>query len=131
MVSKISSTKQGRYVVAKQGEVSPGERKIISINGREIGIFNVAGKFYAMRNHCPHKGAPLCLGRIGPLITSPGVTQIEQSQTDKIIRCPWHLWNFSLETGQSIHNPRQRVRTYTVRVEDDEIVLYLSENKSS
>ena len=32
--------------------------------GREIGIFNLDGEYFALANRCPHAGGPLCKGRI-------------------------------------------------------------------
>src|SRR5437660_142864 len=52
-----------RHVVATVAEVPPGERKLVMVAGREIGIFNVGGRFFAVRNRCPHQGGPLCQGR--------------------------------------------------------------------
>jgi nitrite reductase/ring-hydroxylating ferredoxin subunit len=33
-----------RQVVAKASEVTPGAAKIVSVKGREIGIFNLGGQ---------------------------------------------------------------------------------------
>ena len=54
-----------RHVVARAEEIPPGGRKIVRIAGRgEIGIFNVDGAFYALKNTCAHQGARVCLGKI-------------------------------------------------------------------
>ena len=52
-------------VVAKVSEIPIGERKIVlPFRGRAgIGVFNVNGSFFAIRNICPHKHGPLCTGR--------------------------------------------------------------------
>src|SRR5437016_4853366 len=52
------------YPVATLNEIPPGSRKIVEIAGRSIGVFNVGGAFYALRNRCPHQGGPLCQGRL-------------------------------------------------------------------
>ena len=49
-----------RHVVATVEEIPPGQRKIVEVAGRSIGIFNVSGEFFALRNRCPHQGGPLC-----------------------------------------------------------------------
>ena len=49
-----------RHVVASVTEVPPGTNKLVIAKDRDIGIFNVAGTFYALANRCPHKGGPLC-----------------------------------------------------------------------
>ena len=53
-----------QHVVAKVGEIEPGTSKIVTVNGRDIGIFNVKGEYFALLNICPHEAAPLCRGRI-------------------------------------------------------------------
>ncbi len=53
-----------RHVVATVGEIAPGTCKIVTVKGREIGVFNVDDAFYALINRCPHEGAPLCKGAI-------------------------------------------------------------------
>ena len=53
-----------KHVVARREEIPPGGRKIVRVAGREVGIFNIDGAFYALKNVCPHQGARVCLGRI-------------------------------------------------------------------
>ena len=53
-----------RHVVAKVGEIPLGGKKLVSVKGRDIGVFNVNGEFFALLNKCPHAGASLCHGRI-------------------------------------------------------------------
>ena len=51
------SSKMERHVVARAEEIPPGGRKIVRIAGRgEIGVFNVDGAFYALKNTCAHQG---------------------------------------------------------------------------
>jgi len=113
-----------RHVIVPARELPPGGRKIVEINGREIGVFNIDGHYYALRNICPHRNAPLCMGRLRPLVTSPDVTQVAHQRESEILKCPWHLWEFDIQTGQAMHDDRIRVRTYQVAREGDEVVLY-------
>lgn len=106
------------HVVAPISELRPGERRIVNVGGRSIGVFNVKGKLYALRNQCPHQGAPLCLGSIHGTAaeTKPGEYRWERE--GEILRCPWHGWEFDITTGRSVFNPhRTRVRSYEVTVE--------------
>ena len=107
----------GAHVVAPAAELPPGARKIIEIEGRSIGVFNIDGKFFALRNACPHQGAPLCLGSIdGTMIESEPGSYV-WAREGEILRCPWHGWEFDITNGQSIFNPhRTRVRSYKVSV---------------
>lgn len=121
----MPASSKGRYVVAAAAELPPGQRKIIKVAGREIGVFNLNGSFYALRNVCPHKGAPLCRGRLRPLVISDGVSHIDYRREGEVLKCPWHLWEFDIKTGCALHDEALRVRTYSVVQEGDEVVLYL------
>lgn len=104
-------------MVATVEEIPIGARKIVSIGGRSIGVFNVGGHFYALRNLCPHQQAPLCEGRVmGTTLPSrPGEYRL--GMEGQVLRCPWHAWEFDLATGRSIFDPQScRVRGYEVTV---------------
>jgi len=106
-------------------ELPPGARTIVSVDGRSIGVFNVGGRFYALRNLCPHRRAPLCLGRLRGLVTSDGPYQVRVERDGEFIACPWHGWEFDLTTGRALPDPRVRLRLYPVSVEDDTIFVML------
>jgi nitrite reductase (NADH) small subunit len=107
-----------RHVVCGVDELPPGQRRVVEVNGRSIGVFNVHGTFYAVRNRCPHHGAPLCLGPVKGLVLGPRPHEYEIVREGEILRCPWHGWEFDLTNGRSIFNPHKvRVRSYDVSVE--------------
>jgi 3-phenylpropionate/trans-cinnamate dioxygenase ferredoxin subunit len=110
----------GKHIVGRASELEPGDRKIVTAEGRSIGVFNVNGSFYALRNSCPHQAAPLCLGSIKGM-TLPGKPgEYIWAREGEILRCPWHGWEFDLTTGRSIFNPHKtRVRAYDVTIEHD------------
>jgi 3-phenylpropionate/trans-cinnamate dioxygenase ferredoxin subunit len=106
------------HVICRVSELPPGERKIVEIEGRSIGIFNLGGTFYALRNVCPHQQAPLCLGKITGTTQPAPPGDYQWICSGQIIRCPWHAWEFDITTGQSVFNPhRLRVKSYKVTVE--------------
>jgi nitrite reductase/ring-hydroxylating ferredoxin subunit len=81
-------------------------------------VFHVAGRFYAVRNRCPHQGAPLCLGRVFSRITSAQPGQFELDGGPPLLVCPWHGWQYDLASGQSYSPGDPRVKSYSVSVED-------------
>ena len=83
-----------QHVVAKVGEIEPGTSKLVTVNGRAIGIFNVKGEYYALLNRCPHEAAPLCRGRIVGMVVSSDVGKFEVLRQGEMLRCPWHGWQF-------------------------------------
>lgn len=123
-----------RVVVCPAVELSPGARcLVVPFRGRAgIGVFNVGGRYHALRNLCPHKLGPLCTGRVSGRIvaaappTAPAA-DLDMVREGEIIRCPWHLWEFEIATGRCRVDPAMRVKTYPVRVEDGRVVVYARE----
>jgi len=106
-----------KYVIGAVEEIPPGERKIVEVAGRSIGVFNVGGEFYALRNTCPHQGGPLCQGRLTGFVSARVPGEYSYTRHGEILRCAWHGWEFDVKTGQSWFDPVQtRVRAYPVSV---------------
>lgn len=107
-----------RHVVARADEIALGERLIVTLEGRSIGVFNIKGEFVAIRNSCPHQGGPLCEGVLTGLAMPSPPGEYLYKRRGEIVRCPWHGWEFDLRSGQSWFDPvHTRVRSYEVRVE--------------
>lgn len=107
-----------RHVVGRVEEIPPGGRKIVTVAGRSIGIFNVQGEFFALRNRCPHQGGPLCEGLLWGMLQARVPGELEYTRAGEILTCAWHGWEFDIRTGQSWCDPeRLRVRRYDVSVE--------------
>ncbi|HZU78381.1 MAG TPA: Rieske (2Fe-2S) protein [Acidimicrobiales bacterium] len=115
-----------RHVVATREELPPGQRKIVKIGKREIGVFNVNGELKAIANICPHHQAPLCLGPQTGEIKANGVGNYLYDREDEIIRCPWHSFEFDLNTGRCLPVPDlYRVAVYPAEWEDGHAVVYV------
>jgi nitrite reductase/ring-hydroxylating ferredoxin subunit len=108
-----------RHVVATVDEIPPGERRLVNVRGRDIGIFNVGGEFFAIANRCPHEGASLCKGRVVGLVESSEPGSYQFSRPGELVRCPWHGWEFDLRTGKSRCDPhRTKVRSFELHVKE-------------
>ncbi len=121
-----------RVVLGRTSEIPPGGRKIIvPFRGRAgIGVFNIGGSFYALRNICPHKRGPLCMGEVAGRSAAhapPSLTDgyVGYERDGEILRCPWHAWQFDIKTGQCLVDPAIRVKTYPIRIEGDELIVEL------
>jgi NAD(P)H-dependent nitrite reductase small subunit len=97
------------YVVGKVDEFVSGKAVAVQAGRRAIAVFRVGNDFFAISNVCPHKGASLCDGEV--LIQ------------ERVVRCPWHHWNWQLDDGKLESDPRQSVRVYQVAVDGDEVIL--------
>lgn len=111
----------GSHVVGRTEDLPAGERLIVTLEGRSIGVFNVNGSFYALRSQCPHQSGPLCRGSVKGLLTAADPDHVELSREGEIIRCPWHGWEFDITNGRSVFNPhRLRVKSYPVTIEPED-----------
>ncbi len=107
-----------KHVVARTAEIPPGGRKLVTVRGREIGIFNLDGEFFALFNRCPHQGAALCSGEIVSRLESALPGDYRLSRPGEMLRCPWHCWEFDIRTGQSWCEPNSvHARTFPVTTE--------------
>jgi nitrite reductase (NADH) small subunit len=97
------------YIVGKVDEITPGTAIAVQAGRRTIAVFRIGDDFFAVNNACPHKGASLCEGEL--LIA------------DRIVRCPWHHWNWQLDGGKLESDPRQGLRTYEVAIDGGDVIL--------
>ena len=96
--------------VAELNELKPGEGKVVMAGERELALFNVEGRFYAVDNTCPHRGGPLGEGMLdGPVVT-----------------CPWHGWKFDVTTGISPVVKTAKVKPVKIVVEDNDVKVELN-----
>jgi nitrite reductase/ring-hydroxylating ferredoxin subunit len=106
-----------KFVVGRVEDVPPGQRILIDVRGRSIGIFNIGGAFYALRNSCPHEGGPVCQGDVVAALDSKGPRSYEYDPGTSFIQCPWHNWEYDIRTGQSWFDPvSNATRKYHVGV---------------
>lgn len=74
-------------------------------DGGELALFNVAGKFYAIENFCPHKAAPLADSRL----------------YGNEVECDAHGWRFDVRTGECLTKKDCSIEAYEVLIEDEVI----------
>jgi 3-phenylpropionate/trans-cinnamate dioxygenase ferredoxin subunit len=103
-------------------ELERDGRLVARVGGREIGVVaGPDGRLSAVRNRCPHHGAPLCHGTlVERLAGEPG----RWEPTGRLVlRCPWHGWEFDVETGGCPDEPSLRVAVYPARLEDGRVLV--------
>lgn len=109
---------QKRFEICPAAELAPGERKITELNGVSVGVFNVDGEYHALKNDCPHQRAPLCEGKVTGTVTADEPGDVNWECDGHILRCPWHGWEFEIESGESVFNPHKvKARSYEATVE--------------
>jgi len=98
--------------VATVEEITPGTGRTVEVQGVWIALFNVDGSFYAVDNTCPHAGGPLGEGYL----------------EGHVVECPWHGWQFNVQTGERPENPNITVACCPVRIEGNQVQVALPEN---
>ena len=83
-------------------ELAPGQMKWVAIDGNRLVLANVDGAFFALRDVCGHRNAPLSRGKLQGFL----------------IECPLHFAQFDVRTGELVEGPvSAAVPVYEVRVE--------------
>lgn len=86
-------------------DLAPNETKVVYLEGKQVGVFNINGNLYAINNRCTHARGPLTEGEI--------------NTEDCSVVCPWHYGKFDIRTGQAIEGlVNKPVETYQVEIRD-------------
>ncbi len=94
--------------IAPAEQLPDGERLFLEVENRQIVIFNLAGRFFAIGDVCSHDNGPVGDGEI---------------EGEEII-CPRHGGRFDIRTGQATSLPAVTdIPSYPVRVVDGMIQL--------
>jgi nitrite reductase (NADH) small subunit len=122
----VAGEKQ-HYRVGSSADFQPGAMKLVDVGGREIGVIRLnTGEMRAVMNRCPHKGAPICRGIVGGVWDSAGPGDLTFDGKKDVLVCPWHGFEFSLESGKELFWQRPgRLRLYEVAEEDGHVVVTL------
>jgi nitrite reductase (NADH) small subunit len=100
--------------------------RVLELEGRSVGVVSVGDTFFAVHDRCPHMGASMCAGTLGGTFVPSAPHQLLYGHHDRVIRCPWHGWEFDLESGRSLLEPaRFGLKTYRVTVEDGDVVVHV------
>lgn len=116
-----------QHIVAQVGDIPPGGRKIVRVQGREVGIFNLEGTLYALKNVCAHQGARVCLGKVVGTTLPSDVYEFTFGLEGRVLRCPWHEWEYDIATGEALFDPKVRVVTYPVEIIDGAVAVTIPE----
>jgi nitrite reductase/ring-hydroxylating ferredoxin subunit len=110
-------------------DFTDGDYRIFRVEEFEFGIFRRGDRLLAYENRCPHDGGPVCQGKVIPRVEEA----LAPDQTSRGLRfsarhnivCPWHGWEFDIETGRHCGDPKYRLRPVSVRVQNDHVFVAL------
>lgn len=99
--------------------------RIVEVNGRPVGVISIGEEFFAISDRCPHMGASMCAGSLSGTFVASEPHEYVYGKAGRVIRCPWHGWEFDLESGRSLLEPKRfGLKTYRVTQLDGEVVLH-------
>ena len=81
-------------------ELKEGEGKYVEIDGFQLAVFLNGGRVFVIDNYCPHAGGNLAGGFV----------------EEGFAVCPWHYWQFKLDTGELRDSPNCKVGSYVTRL---------------
>ena len=94
--------------VCAANAMADNENIIVDVDGTDVAIFKLDGKFYAIEDVCTHDGAEIASGEL---------------DGDEII-CPRHGARFCVKTGAVKCAPAyEAVDTFPVRIEDGQLQI--------
>lgn len=97
-----------RFVkLATLDELPVGSAREVEFEGRVYALFNVNGVISAIDGICPHQGGPLAEGHMH------GTT----------VTCPWHGWQFDVQTGKTPLGPKIKQTIYEVKIDDRDVLV--------
>ncbi len=96
------------HVAGTLSDIADDQPLSTRIGDREVGVYVVDGKFYALEDVCPHAYA----------LISQGFVEGEE------IECPLHGAKFHIPTGRCTREPAGRdLKCYPVKVEGDTVLV--------
>ena len=93
--------------VCHKDELPDNSQKIVNVGKKKVALFNYNGKISAIANACLHKAGPLGLGEVSAKYDGMYVT------------CPWHGWEYNIETGSAPPGFPDQQALYEVKVETE------------
>lgn len=103
---RIKPKKGEPVFVGLVSEIPPGRAKSVALEKFKVAVFNVDGKFCAIKDACPHAEYPLVKGTL----------------RGEVVSCSSHNWQFNVRTGECLRgDPELRIRQFEVEVRGDEV----------
>jgi 3-phenylpropionate/trans-cinnamate dioxygenase ferredoxin component len=83
--------------VARIEGIPAGTMKAVVVDGKDVLVSNVGGKYYAIGGKCTHAGGDLSKGTL----------------EGNVVTCPRHGSQFDVTTGKNLRGPKIIVRVST------------------
>lgn len=85
----------------------------VARNGAELAVFRLGDppRFIVTDNSCPHASGNLSGGSV----------------SGAVVTCPWHEWEFDLDSGACVHSDAAKLLRYPVKLIGDDVYVDLDD----
>ena len=90
---------EGYTAVAASDLLVDGKGTTFAVRGKNVAVFRLDGKIFAIADACTHEDGPLGEG----------------SLDGSVVTCPYHDWRFDVKTGACITNSSRPVGCFAAR----------------
>lgn len=97
--------------VLKLDELPAESSKIVRAGNKKIALFHYNNKITAIGNACLHRGGPL------------GIGHVKACYDGLYVSCPWHGWEYNIETGSAPPGYEDQQSVYEVKIDDNQILI--------
>jgi nitrite reductase/ring-hydroxylating ferredoxin subunit len=105
--------------------------RIVGIGARQIGVVRWGERVFAVNNRCAHQGGPLCRGILSGRLTAALPGDLRLDDRAPTLACPWHGWEFDLDSGRALLDPKLRVRTFAARTANGRVLVDINESAAA
>lgn len=106
------SHESGQWVrVASSEDLAEGSAIEAVAGGKILAVFRADSELYALDGMCAHQGGPIAEGAVEA----------------GCVTCPWHGWQYELNTGIQTINRQPLQETFPVREVDGQIEVQLTD----
>jgi toluene monooxygenase system ferredoxin subunit len=93
----------------------PGEMLGVEVDGIKVVLINFEGTVHAFENRCAHQAALLSRGRLD----------------GNVLTCSAHHWCYDVQSGAGINPQGVRLRRFATRVEGQNVLVDVNDERSS
>jgi 3-phenylpropionate/trans-cinnamate dioxygenase ferredoxin subunit len=111
--------------VCRLDELDEGIPTPTLVGDRRVALVRWRGNVFACRDVCPHQSTSFRHGRVLSPIQGTDPREIAIEDDRPVLTCPWHKFEFELQTGRCISDPYFRIRVYHASVADGVVYVDL------
>jgi 3-phenylpropionate/trans-cinnamate dioxygenase ferredoxin subunit len=121
-MTATGSDTRGFVDVCGLDELEPGRVTAVKVGRLPAGAVRLDGTVHVFQGGCPHRGGPLNKGNLRGRLTGPAPGEMVLDSTRPVVACPWHNYEFSLETGRALWDPSLCIRIFESSVVDGRVL---------